>query len=206
MNNLTYVLSIALITVFGVEKAESPATEYAQIKKEAPSSISESSVSNSETSYLQEKINCDSSKLAVIWDDPDQSGTNIRNSPGGKVIAKINPSDFPDGCMFEIVEASNGWLRIQGTLQGPDNEINLPNDEGWIHNSVVSIGTRNYSGHRINILDAPNSRKSVGSINIEVSGLRIIDLCGNWVKISYRGITGWVSSDWLCGIPWTNCC
>ena len=205
MNNLTYVLSIALITVCGVVKAQSPATEYAQINKEAPSSISESSDSNSETSYPQEKINCDPSRLAVIWDDPDQSGTNIRNSPGGKVIAKINPSDFPDGCMLEIVEASNGWLRIQSSLQGPDNEINLPNDEGWIHNSVVSIGTRNYGGQRINILDAPNTGKSIGSINIEASGLRILDLCGNWVKISYRGMTGWVSSDWLCGIPWTNC-
>lgn len=206
MKKITFFLSISLFAACGVEKAESPATENAQINKEGSSSISVSSVSNSKISYTQEKINCGASRLAVIWDDPDQSGTNIRNSPGGKVIAKINPSDFPDGCMFEIVGASNGWLRIQGTLQSPDIEIKLPSDEGWIHSSVVSIATRNYSGQRINILDAPNSGKSVGSINIEASGLRIIDLCGNWVKISYNDMTGWVSSDWLCGIPWTNCC
>jgi len=206
MKKITFVLSISLLAACGGEKAEPPATENAQINKEESSSISESSVSNSKTPYPQEEINCGPSRLSVILDDPDQSGTNIRNSPGGKVIAKINPSDFPDGCMLEIVEASNGWLRIQGTLQSPDNEINLPSNEGWIHSSVVSIGTRNYSGQRIKILDAPNSSKSVGSINIEASGLRIIDLCGNWVKISYKGIAGWVSSDWLCGIPWTNCC
>ena len=205
MKKITVILSIALLTACGGKKTETSATENAQPNKEAASSSSEGSVSNSEASEPQEKMNCGPSRILVTWDDPDQSGTNIRNSPGGKVIAKINPSDFPDGCMLEIVEASNGWLRIKGTLHGPENDINLPNNEGWIHGSVVTTGTRNYGGQRINILDTPNTGKSVGSINSEAYGLRILDLCGNWVKISYNGMTGWVSSDWLCGVPWTTC-
>ena len=207
MKKITLILSIALLTACGGKKPETLATQNAQPKKEAESSSSDGAVSNSEGSEPQEKMNCGPSRLTVSWDDPDQSGTNIRNSPGGKVIAKINPSGFPDGCMMEIVEASNGWFRINGGIEGPGDEsdIALPGNVGWIHGSVITTGTRNYGGQKINILDEPNNGKMVGSITTEVYGLKILDLCGNWVKISYNGMTGWVSSDWLCGVPWTTC-
>ena len=193
MKKITLILSIALLTACGGKKAAS--------------SSSDDSVSNSEVSEHEEKINSGPSRILVTWDDPDQSGTNIRNSPGGQVIAKINPSDFQDGCMMEIVEASNGWFRIQGEIQSAGNvsDLTLPGNEGWIHGSVITTGTRNYGGQKINILDEPNTGKIVGSITSEVYGLKILDLCGNWVKISYNGMTGWVSSDWLCGVPWTTC-
>jgi SH3-like domain-containing protein len=207
MKKITFIISIALLTACGGKKTETSATENAQPNNVVAPSSSEGSVPNSEASEPQEKMNCGPSRILVTWDDPDKSGTNIRNSPGGKVIAKINPSDFPDGCMMEIVEASNGWFRINGGIEGPGDEsdIALPGNVGWIHGSVVTTGTRNYGGQKINILDEPNNGKIVGSITTEVYGLRILDLCGNWVKISYNGMTGWVSSDWLCGVPWTTC-
>lgn len=205
MKKITYILSIALLSACGGKNQEAQATSVVQNSSEASKKEAGQSETNSETTEPQEKRNCDPSRILVTWDDPDQSGTNIRNSPSGKVIAKINPSDFPDGCMLEIVEASNGWLRIQGTLHSPENDINLPNNEGWIHGSVVTTGTRNYGGQRINILDEPNSGKTVGYITKETYGLRISDLCGAWVKINHKGTIGWVSSDWLCGVPWTTC-
>jgi hypothetical protein len=163
--------------------------------------------SYSETTEIEKtkKMDCGPGQLRVEWSDPDQSGTSIRNSPGGTVIAKINPSDFPDGCIMEIVEMSNGWFKISGSIQGPENEINLPNSEGWIHNSVITVGTRNYGGQKINILDAPGTGSVVGTINSESHGLKILDLCGSWVKIQINGLIGWVSADWLCGNPWTTC-
>ena len=207
MKKITLILSIALLTACGGKKQETSGTQNAQPNKEASSSTSEGSVSNSEGSEPQEKMNCGQSRLIVTWDDPDQSGTNIRNSPGGKVIAAISQSEYPDGCAFEIVEQSNGWFRIQGGIQSPgnDSDIALPGGGGWIHRSVISVGTRNYGSQTIEILDSPENGKSVGKITKESYGLRVLDLCGSWVKISFNGMTGWISNQWICGIPWTTC-
>ena len=192
MKKITYILSITILTACGGKNQEAQATSTVQNSSEASKKEAGPSEANSETTEPQEKRNCDPSRIFVTWDDPDQSGTNIRNSPSGKVIAKINPSDFPDGCMLEIVEASNGWLRIQGAIQsaGGMNDIVLPNNEGWIHNSVVSVGTRNYGGQTIKILDSPKTGNSVGKITRESYGLRVLDLCGDWVKINYKGTIG----------------
>lgn len=205
MKKITFILSIALLTSCGGKNQEAQASSSVQNSTETSKKEAQSSENNSKTTELEEKTDCGASRLLVSWDDPDQSGTNIRNSPSGKVIAKINPSDFPDGCMLEIVEAANGWLRIKGTLHSPENDINLPNNEGWIHNSVISVGTRNYGGQTIQILDSPKNGNSVGKITKESYGLRILDLCGDWVKINYKGTIGWVSNEWICGIPWTTC-
>jgi SH3-like domain-containing protein len=149
--------------------------------------------------------NCFNSRLSVCWDDPDNSGTNIRNSPGGEIIYKIMPVNFPDGCCFDIIEASNGWFKISGLIHGIENDINLPNNQGWVHKSVISIGTRNYGDQPIKLYDVPNGKNVVSVIRTTDYGLRINDICGSWVQIIYKGKIGWVQDDWLCGNPWTNC-
>ena len=87
MKKLKFILSIAILTACGGKKAEPSATKNAEINQVA--SANETSEVNSETNKSQEKRNCDPSRVLVMLDDPDKSGTNIRNSPGGKVIATI---------------------------------------------------------------------------------------------------------------------
>jgi len=208
MKKILISISIAFLVSCGNKQADnSTASSNLQTIKETTESNSESSASKSENLEAKEERNCDASRLIVTWDDPDQSGTNIRNSPGGKVIATISQSEYPDGCAFEIVEQSNGWFRIQGGIQSPgnDSDIALPGGGGWIHSSVISVGTRNYGSQTIEILDSPENGKSVGRITKESYGLRVLDLCGSWVKISFNGMTGWISNQWICGIPWTTC-
>lgn len=207
MKKLTIGLSIAILMACGGKNQEAQASSSVQNSTEASKKEAQLSETNSETAEPDEKTDCSESRLLVSWDDPDQSGTNIRNGPSGKVIATIYPNEFEDGCMLEIVEASNGWFRIQGAIQsaGGMNDIVLPNNEGWIHNSVISVGTRNYGGQTIQILDSPKNGNSVGKITKESYGLRVLDLCGDWVKIKYKGTIGWVSNEWICGVPWTTC-
>ena len=64
---------------------------------------------------------------------------------------------------------------------------------------------RMYDGSTIDLLDMPGNGKPIGKISGEVYGVRIDDICGNWVKISIKGVSGWISSDHLCGVPWTTC-
>jgi SH3-like domain-containing protein len=207
MKKITFILYIAILTACGGKNQEAQASNSVQNSNEPSNKEAQSSESNSKTAEPQEQTDCGASRLLVSWDDPDPAGTNIRNSPSGKVIATIYPNEFEDGCMLEIVEASNGWFRIQGAIQsaGNMNDIVLPNNEGWIHNSVISVGTRNYGGQTIDILDSPKNGNSVGKITKESYGLRVLDLCGDWVKINYKGTIGWVSNEWICGIPWTTC-
>jgi len=151
-------------------------------------------------------LSCDPSRISVMWDDPDLSGTNIRNAPGGKIINVIRLEDFPDGCYFEVVEQVNGWFRIDSKIFGMEKELINKGGSAWIHRSVISVSTRNYGNQKIPVRSAPGGGTIVTTINKEANGIRILDLCGSWVKISYKGKTGWISNKWICSIPWTNCC
>jgi hypothetical protein len=149
--------------------------------------------------------NCNSSNLSVNWDDSDNTGTNIRSSPGGSIIYKITSENFPEGCCFVITESSNGWFKISSPIEGPDYNINLPNNGGWIHKSVISVGTRNYGNQPIKLYNIPNGNNVVSIIRSSDYKLRINDICGSWVQVIFNGKLGWVQEEWLCGNPWTTC-
>lgn len=152
-----------------------------------------------------EKRDCNPSHLLVFLSDSDLSGTNIRKHPGGEVIMKIVRSEENPEYMFALTEAQNGWFKIKGTISGMDNQIKIPNDEGWIHSSVIGVETRNYGGQELKLLDQPEGEKVVGLIKEQSYGLKIKDLCGEWVKVEHKGVTGWIESEWLCGNPVTTC-
>lgn len=152
-----------------------------------------------------DKEDCAKSELMVYLDDPDLTGTNIRTNPGADVITKLVMDDSNPGFMMTISEVENGWFKIEGTISGGGDEIQLPNQTGWIHNSVVSVGTRNYGNQEIILWNEPDGTIETGVINEESYGLRILDLCGEWIKINHKGKVGWVKDEWLCGSPFTTC-
>ena len=39
-----------------------------------------------------------------------------------------------------------------------------------------------------------------------ISKIKLLDMCGTWVKVEYNGIKGWVNNKFLCGNPLTSCC
>jgi len=208
MNLISFIIIASALATFSTasnENVSNDKTHYATYEFSAVKHCGLVSALNTSTNF-QISNNCGVSNLEVTWDDPDQSGTNIRNSPGGSIIAKITPSKCPDGCVINIVGASNGWFKIKGNIEGPEGiGLTLPNGTGWIHGSVISIGTRNYGGQKIRLLDAPKNGRVVGTINEESYGLRVKDLCGSWVKVEYKGKVGWISQEWVCGNPWTTC-
>lgn len=147
--------------------------------------------------------------IGVFIDDVDKY-TNVRSSPGGPIVERIEAGDMP---MFAVERPRNGWWLITGgTYEKPDQgEIELkgsPNNQYWIHYSVIGVGTRNYGGETYYLRATPKSRgKVVYSFKDEIS-LRPIDVRGDWVKVkTYDGKhTGWIEADKLCGNSLTNCC
>lgn len=148
---------------------------------------------------------CFSKQIRVYLDDPDTSGTNIRKKPNGEVITKLIVDNLNHDYIITVTEAKNGWFKIKNPIIGMENDVIIPNNEGWIHGSVIAVDTRNYSGQHLNILEKPVNGKIVTIIKEETIQLKLKELCGDWVKIEYNNTIGWIESKWLCGNPLTNC-
>lgn len=149
--------------------------------------------------------NCSKGELTVYVEDYDKTGTNIRNSPNGDVVLTLPDEEGEAEYMLRLTESKNGWFKVLSPVEGMESDVEIPNGEGWIHHSVIAVGTRNYGGKELELLDNHENGKVVGVIKEEVYGLRVKELCGSWVKVDYKGTIGWIEESWLCGIPWTTC-
>jgi hypothetical protein len=157
---------------------------------------------------LNKKSTCDSGSLYVYIIGRDTKGTNISNKPGGKSILKIFQRGEYDIHFVVITKSLNGWFKIDGPIygSGDNGEIVIPGNEGWIHGSVLFADTKTPSD-RHNYLYLSTSRKSKIVYEIKNSGSRVklLDMCGEWVKVEYKGVQGWIESIRLCGYFFTTC-
>ncbi|MBQ7691665.1 MAG: hypothetical protein IJT30_10825 [Muribaculaceae bacterium] len=146
-------------------------------------------------------------KLHAYIADYDDTTTNIRNAPNGKVVCTL---EHEDGIVLTLVEAVNGWWRIEGTIEiwGDDErEVQLKGSSTgyWVHNSV--IGFTGTGGEETCNLYAKPTRKS--RIVCEYGGqlLHPIEVRGHWVKVITEDgeYTGWFHHDNICFNPLTTC-
>jgi len=146
----------------------------------------------------------------VYLNDPDLSGTNIRNSPNGEIVGQLFKDEDNPEYFITILEARDGWFRIDNVVNTPNGLGGSFNEAGecWMHGSVLGIDTRNYGGEVIPVFAYPNPEtEHITSISQETYGLQVTDICGEWIKIQSKDkkIDGWVESRWLCGNPLTTC-
>lgn len=145
--------------------------------------------------------------LTAYVNDPDTKGpTNIRSKPNGNVLV---PLEKNDEYMVHIVECKDGWFKIDG-VEAFENVIDIPGQFGWIHNSVLEAGTRNYGGQAITVYENPTkSAKEVGVCSTETI-VRFSKVYQNFALVTFKDakgnkIEGWMEITWLCGNPATNC-
>ena len=139
----------------------------------------------------------------------DNSATNLRSAPSGKVVMKL-----PNNTSYIVVlsSPSNGWWKVdevENAEEGTDIMLKgSPTRKYWIHHSVVGYGTRNYGGERWCLRAAPSAKAKAAYWFKEEIILHPIDVKGKWVKVttSDKKHTGWIEDDKLCGNPLTNCC
>ena len=137
----------------------------------------------------------------------DKTATNVRNAPGGKVVGKIPK---PGTYSLTICNPTNGWWQILNGIVSDDLEGNYIEfeEDVWVHNSVLGIGTRNYDGQVLPLRAAPRTDAAVtGQITRVDVTVRPLDMTedGEWVKVSWNGQAGWIEHSWLCGNPLTTC-
>lgn len=165
--------------------------------------IPEETTSTNETITNEDCIG----ELNVYLNDSDQSGTNIRNAPNGKVVYKLVRTDENFEYFITCSEAKDGWFKIHGEIASMESPVILEG-ENWIHGSVLGAATRNYGSESIPVYADANSATVVTQITSEV-GLSFLDLCKDKVKVKWKddkgNHEGWIDVKWVCGNPLTTC-
>ncbi|MDB2462728.1 hypothetical protein N9W61_01325 [Algibacter sp.] len=150
-------------------------------------------------SFSQESKNdvCTVKPFKAYIDDKDDY-SNIRESPSGSIVLKLN-NTYGYGYTLNIIGYEKGWLKING-ISGVD-AYEISNFEGWIHGSIVGAGTT----HDIELLDKPNSKTKIGTLKGEQDAFKIKEVYCEWIKVDCNGLVGWVQSNKICGNPVTTC-
>ena len=146
-------------------------------------------------------------KAVVYCFISDKTATNVRNAPGGTVIGQIPK---PGTWSLTVYNQKNGWWQILNGIVFEDIEDDSIEFEGdaWVHNSVLGIGTRNYGGQTIPLYAAPGEDSAVvGKITETDVTVRPLDVWedGEWVKVKWNDVTGWIDTYWLCANTLTTC-
>jgi uncharacterized protein YgiM (DUF1202 family) len=140
--------------------------------------------------------------------DKDPKGLNVRDKPNvnGKIIAKLphKSNEDDDIVTVYITGYSNGWVKIAraDTVGGGK----IFDDIGWVSAKMVVTGTKGSEDY-----DKPaplyaqaNTKSKIGTIpsdaEVQIAGFA----CG-WIKVTYKGKSGWIKTQNICGNPVTTC-
>lgn len=140
---------------------------------------------------------CSIKPFAVYLDDEDEY-SNIRATPGGAIVLKIN-NKHSYGYILNVIDFKDGWLKIN-EINGVDG-YRISEFEGWVHTSIVGLGTT----YDIDALDQPNGTRKMGKVLGEQGSFKIKDVYCEWIRIEYKGVIGWIESERTCGNPVTTC-
>ena len=144
-----------------------------------------------------------------LWawvNDKDKGGTNVRATPSvtGKVVTTFPfPADDDHLVIVDIIGYENGWLKIRGadTIDG----TSLLSEPAWISAKLVSANVETNDNRPAVLYTQPKrSSRRAGTIPtntpITIAGF---DCFG--YKVTYKGKTGWLAKDDVCGNPVTTC-
>lgn len=148
---------------------------------------------------------CELKRFNVFLDDPDPTGTNIRRTPGGEIVAVIknDPSDEVELYhQFRVCRMVGNWMLVE-TTYSPTYV------SGWIHNSVVSVIIRAYSKQIPIYWSADLTSEEVYRVPLDRKA-RILAVNNKFAKITCMDddgheVTGFIEVKFLCGNPYTTC-
>jgi hypothetical protein len=154
--------------------------------------------------------------------DTDPAGLNVRSgpSPSSRIIGKLPPPESsyesgPDSQFateFSVVEARNGWFRIERPRRWAESMSATPDkfpplSSGWVSGKKIYVTIYSYTG-----FSAPDPVKSKilwrgdwADLQSAMTGMT--DCNGGWVKATYKTPAG-IKSAWfrgVCSVQETTC-
>ncbi len=135
--------------------------------------------------------------------DRDPKGLNVRDAPGaqGRVVAVI-PLD-EDGTIVRMRASSpNGWVQIDRaeTVGGTV----VFDKKGWVSGNMLGTETRGYGTKGVKLYAAARKGSVVGTVPPETE-VRVAGCSGDWVRVRYKNLDGWLQPEDQCPNPVTLC-
>ena len=144
--------------------------------------------------------------LSVDVIDKDPNPTNVRATPGGKVIAALKLSSDPnapdDDITAHIVGQSGDWFLIDRANEVGDDEKTLFRGKGYLHRSVLgAYGLEN----GFPLWSEPDEKSPMVAkwTSGDQDNLLFLGCSGHFAKVRIKEGTGWTEN--LCLNGRTTC-
>ena len=136
--------------------------------------------------------------------DPDPKGLNVRDAPGvnGGVVAVI-PSDGDGTIVHLVASGPNGWVQID-RAETIDGTAVFDRKRGWVSGRMLGTETRGYGTRGVKLYAAARRGGAVGTVPPEAE-VRVAGCSGDWVRVNYKKLGGWLEPEDQCPNPVTLC-
>ncbi len=125
-----------------------------------------------------------------IWEllviDKDPKGTNVRETPSGKIITTIANRGTDALRLVSASGSAKGWLKVEANGQS-----------GWMHSSVLGICSDATEDGEPRLHKGPQDDAGFGSPLPYGSLLTPLDMKGVWLKVRYVDAKGKAHEGWL---------
>lgn len=127
--------------------------------------------------------------------DKDAKGVNVRSgaSTKNRILGAI-----PANETVSVITSAGDWAQITNASAGFQGT-------GWVYLPMLGISSRGYETNGVNLYTNPNQKsRKVGrvppSLNVKLLGCQ-----GNWARVEYNGVQGWLAKEDQCAAALTSC-
>ncbi len=137
---------------------------------------------------------CCNCNVTVYLNDPDNSGTNVREEPGSKKILRQLQYDPDCDCaIVDVVDSKNGWLKLK--------------EGGWVFAELFAVDTRNYrEGQEVYLNEYTTDESKVLATYKGEQQFKVLGCEKTWLYVKGKdGKKGWLTAEMQCANPLTTC-
>ncbi len=122
-----------------------------------------------------------SARVLVV--DKDPKGTNVRDTPSGKVVHVIPQADMR---LATVSASRKGWFKVQAD-----------GASGWMHGSVLGICASGTEDGDPSLIKNPDNQSPPLLRIAQGSPVSLLALQGRWLKVRYVDAKGTKHDGWL---------
>jgi SH3-like domain-containing protein len=151
------------------------------------------------TSLPDESVAVTPCKLHAYIIDKDKNGLNVRSKPNSASATLATIPFDDDGVIVNIIGANNNWVLIDHaeTVSGAE----VYSGKGWVFAQLLGTSTR----YKVKLLQEPAKKSAgVGFVPVE-DEVKLLTCKGEWVRVAYKKLAGWLEPDAQCPNPVTTC-
>ena len=140
--------------------------------------------------------------------DKDPQGLNVRSGAGTKykIIGKLPTINEIAPFEVKIAASKGNWVMITEAIDPRNVKKIAFQGRGWVYAPLLGTSPRAY-GYPVSIYAQPNrNSQKLAVIPANMTATVKLDSCyGDWVKIEYKNIKGWLAPEDQCPTQITTC-